>query len=273
MRPSQRQRAEGVETSLKGARIGAAVLCSAIAMACTGVIGGSIPASSEGSGGSAGSAGAAGAGLSSGGGGTGGDKEQVPNDCKEPQAGRAPLRRLIRFEYNNTVHDLFKITARPADALPGEELGTGFGNEADSLGVSRLLIDGYRTIAEQIANDQTVDAAHAIATAGCDPAGMGEAACSQRFITDFLGRAFRRPATPEDLTAYQAAFDQARQMGETSRAACGPSLLAHCSLRNSCIGLSSGKPSTLRENSRARQATKWRRAFRICCGARCPIQT
>ena len=109
---------------------------------------------------------------------------------------------------------MFKITTRPADALPGEELGTGFGNEADSLGVSRLLIDGYRTIAEQIANDQTVDAAHAIATAGCDPAGTGEAACSQRFITDFLGRAFRRPATPEDLTAYQAAFDQARQIGE-----------------------------------------------------------
>ena len=137
----------------------------------------------------------------------------MANDCKEPQAGRAPLRRLIRFEYNNTVHDLFKITARPADALPGEELGTGFGNEADSLGVSRLLIDGYRTIAEQIANDQTLDAAHAIATAGCDPARHGRSCLPQRFITDFLGRAFRRPATPEDLTAYQAAFDQARQIG------------------------------------------------------------
>jgi hypothetical protein len=104
------------------------------------------------------------------------------------------------------------VTTRPADALPGEELGTGFGNEADSLGVSRLLVDGYRSIAEQIAKDKTADAATAIATAGCDPAALGEAACSQAFISEFLGRAFRRPPTPEDLTAYQSTFDSARSI-------------------------------------------------------------
>ncbi|MEP7049607.1 MAG: DUF1592 domain-containing protein [Pseudomonadota bacterium] len=193
---------------MSAARTATWLLCSAAAMGCTGVINGSSAGSGGGSAGPASSSGAAGVSA-----GVGGSTAQPPIDCKEPQAGRAPLRRLIRFEYNNTVAELFKISTRPADALPGEEIGTGFGNEADSLGVSRLLIDGYRTIAEQIASDQTTDAAHAIAAAGCDPAGMGEAACSKQFITDFLGRAFRRPGTPEDLTAYQGAFDHGRQIG------------------------------------------------------------
>jgi hypothetical protein len=146
-------------------------------------------------------------------GGGGGAPQVAPADCNEPHAVRAPLRRLIRFEYNNTVARLLKLTTRPADALPGEEQGTGFGNDADSLGVSRLLVDGYRSIAEQIAKDKTADAATAIATAGCDPAGMGEAACAVKFITEFLGNAFRRPATPEDVTAYQATFDRGREIG------------------------------------------------------------
>ena len=36
---------------------------------------------------------------------------------------RAPMRRLTRFEYNNTVRDLLKDTSLPANAFPSEELG------------------------------------------------------------------------------------------------------------------------------------------------------
>ena len=136
-----------------------------------------------------------------------------PIDCTQPAAPRAPLRRMTRFEYNNTVRELLAVTTRPADALPGEEAGTGFGNDADNLGVSRLLVDGYRSVAEQIAKDKTLDAAAAVATAGCDPASAGEQACAQQFITGFLGRAFRRPATPEDVTAYTTTFSKAREIG------------------------------------------------------------
>jgi len=196
--------------------VGAALLCSFVWIACTaesnvpaGGGGGTAVGTGGGSPSSAGTVNSSIAGVGAGGGST----AQPPLDCKQPQAGRAPLRRLIRFEYNNTVDELFNISTRPADGLPGEELGTGFGNEADSLGVSRLLVDGYRTVAEQIAKDQTASAAAAVATAGCDPAAVGEAACTQKFVTNFLGRAFRRPATAEDLTAYQGAFQRARQIG------------------------------------------------------------
>jgi hypothetical protein len=216
MRPSQRQRAGKTESSFSAARIGAVLLCSAVGIGCSAqstAPGGSGSGGGDSRGAGTGSLGSAGAMTSAVSGSGGQGTAQLPIDCKEPQAGRAPLRRLVRFEYNNTVAELFKLTTRPADALPGEELGTGFGNEADSLGVSRLLVDGYRTIAEQIAKDQTASAAQAIGTAGCDPAGMGEAACIQKFVTDFLGRAFRRPATPQDLTAYQGAFERAREIG------------------------------------------------------------
>ena len=42
-----------------------------------------------------------------------------PLDCARPNAPRAPLRRLTRFEYNNTIRDLLGVKTRPADALPG----------------------------------------------------------------------------------------------------------------------------------------------------------
>jgi Protein of unknown function (DUF1592)/Protein of unknown function (DUF1588)/Protein of unknown function (DUF1595)/Protein of unknown function (DUF1587)/Protein of unknown function (DUF1585) len=158
-------------------------------------------------------------GVSSGGSGLGGAAgatgggATVPAECNTPKAARAPLRRLVRFEYNNTVRDLFGLTTRPADALPGEELGNGFGNDADALGVSRLLVDGYRSVAEQIAKDRTIDAATATTTAGCDPAAMGERPCAERFVADFLARAFRRPPSADELTAYVGAFTRGRELG------------------------------------------------------------
>lgn len=133
--------------------------------------------------------------------------------CVEPTATRAPLRRITRFEYNNTVRDLLGIDSNPANALPGEEAGSGFGNDADALGVSRLLIDGYRTVAQQIAKQVTADAAAVTALVGCDPVATGEAQCQQKFLADYLTRAFRRPPDAEDLSAYQAAFNQGKMLG------------------------------------------------------------
>jgi len=137
----------------------------------------------------------------------------VNPECTQPQVPRAPLRRLIRFEYNNTVRDLLHVANKPADALPGEEAGSGFGNDADALGVSRLLIDGYRSVAEQIANDRTADAATLTATVGCDVTVMPEAECSAQFLKTFLGQALRRPATAEDLATYTTTFQKGREIG------------------------------------------------------------
>jgi hypothetical protein len=166
-----------------------------------------------GSGGTAGvvQGGASGVGGSSAGTGTAGTNATACVPSTTPP--RAPLRRITRFEYNNTVRDLLNVTSRPADVLPGEELGSGFGNDADALGVSRLLVDGYRAVAQQIAREVTVDAAAVVRVTGCDPAAVGEDACQQTFLGDFLTRAFRRPPAAEDLTAYATAFTAGKTLG------------------------------------------------------------
>jgi hypothetical protein len=135
--------------------------------------------------------------------------------CTSQTPPRAPLRRITRFEYNNSVRDLLDldVTARPADALPGEEAGTGFGNDADAQSSSRSLIDGYRTIAQQLATQVTATPAAVAKTMRCDPAVDGEDACRQRFIPEHLTRAFRRPPEAEDLTAYEAAFATGVMLG------------------------------------------------------------
>ncbi len=42
-----------------------------------------------------------------------------------PDPGRSPVRRLTRFEYNNTVRDLLGDKTRPADQFPGDRAKTG----------------------------------------------------------------------------------------------------------------------------------------------------
>ncbi len=124
--------------------------------------------------------------------------------------GRAPLRRLTRFEYNNTVRDLLGDTTRPGDAFPSEELGNGFGNEADAQSVSSLLAEQYSTAAEAIAARATETPERLAALAPCagditaatDAA--TEAACARTVIEAFLPRAFRRPVAAAEADEFVA---------------------------------------------------------------------
>jgi hypothetical protein len=143
------------------------------------------------------------------------DSEPVPevDPCLGAQAApRAPIRRLTRFEYNNTVRDLLGVTSRPADSLPGEEGGSGFGNDADALGVSHVLVDGYRMVAQQIASEVTADAAMVESVSGCDPA-TADAQCQESFLSRYLTDVFRRPPDADELSAYRTAFDQGVTLG------------------------------------------------------------
>jgi hypothetical protein len=110
--------------------------------------------------------------------------------CATPQPGESPLRRLTRFEYNNTVRDLLGDNSAAADAFAPEEVALGFDNQAASLGVTALLAEQYQTAAEAIAARAVRDLPGLL---GCDPAAAGEDTCAARFIRSFGKRAFRRP--------------------------------------------------------------------------------
>lgn len=183
----------------------------------TGSGGAGTPATPTGSGGMGGGVVTPGTGNAPGGTGSGG--AVVMLDCSAPKSPRTSLRRLTRFEYNNSVRDILGLTYSatnppPADALPGEEVGNGFGNDADSLTVSRLLVDGYRTIAHAIALKVAADTAAAAKLGACSTAQLNETTCSNKIIADLGLRLFRRPVEPQETTAMAAMFTAGRMAGD-----------------------------------------------------------
>src|SRR5262245_25520309 len=46
--------------------------------------------------------------------------------CSSDEVARTPLRRLSRFEYANSVRDLFGVDPSPANELPVDEVTDGF---------------------------------------------------------------------------------------------------------------------------------------------------
>ncbi len=84
-------------------------------------------------------------------------------DCgKTADPGRVTIRRLNRFEYQNTIRDWIGLTYKPAADFPGDDVGYGFDNIGDVMSLPPILMEKYMTAAELIAKK-------AIVTEGLDP--------------------------------------------------------------------------------------------------------
>lgn len=125
-------------------------------------------------------------------------------------AGRAPIRRLTRFEYNNTVRDLLGDASFPGNAFPSEEIGNGFGNDADAQPVSSFLAEQYNTVAEAVANRVVATPAMLSRLAPCATeitAGTDvdtENACARTLVETLATRAYRRPLEAGELDELMA---------------------------------------------------------------------
>ncbi|HEV3058848.1 MAG TPA: DUF1592 domain-containing protein [Vicinamibacterales bacterium] len=124
--------------------------------------------------------------------------------------GRAPLRRLNQFEYNNTIRDLLGETTRYADGFPPDEQGGGFSNNADALVVSHLLAESYASAAQAMAATAVTRLS---ALNPCDVTTTGEDSCARQFIVTFGKRAFRRPITSDETTRFLALYSTGRMGG------------------------------------------------------------
>lgn len=72
-------------------------------------------------------------------------------DASAPRSpGHAPIHRLNRAEYNNTIRDLFGIDFQLADALPADDTAHGFDNVVEALSLPPLLMEKYLGAAEDI---------------------------------------------------------------------------------------------------------------------------
>ena len=139
----------------------------------------------------------------------GGSGEEVVNDriAKGLCVVDTPIRRLTRFEYNQTVRDLLGDRTNPADALPPEEEVAGFNNQAAALTSSDLLIEQYMKVAEDVAERAVLDIGALVPD--CDPSSVGNDTCALEFIEDFGTRAYRRPLSRAEVDRLKAVFDWA----------------------------------------------------------------
>lgn len=117
----------------------------------------------------------------------------------------AALRRLTHSQYNNTVRDLLGDFTRPADQFPPEDFLHGFTNQAEGQSIPPLLAEAYTTAAEKLAANafRFGDRNKLIP---CKPTSGKDAACRDQFVRQFGLRAFRRPLTPPEMTAYAGLF-------------------------------------------------------------------
>ena len=68
--------------------------------------------------------------------------------CSSPEPGRVTMRRLNRAEYDNTIRDLLGVDLRLADAFPADDEGYGFDNIGDVLSLPPVLMERYLRAAD-----------------------------------------------------------------------------------------------------------------------------
>jgi hypothetical protein len=166
---------------------------------------GSTPGSVGGSGGTVGA-----------GGGSAGTTGGGPDACQMPAAPTAPLRRLTRFEYNNTVRYLAKVTDSPANLFPPENVGSGFGTDASQQSASSGLVEKYFETARSMAAALTsAGRISELAPCAAAPAAADEATCVRTVIEAFVPKAFRRPLEPGEADGLAQLFQTVRMGGNT----------------------------------------------------------
>ncbi len=127
---------------------------------------------------------------------------------KGPVPGEAPIRRLSNAEYQNTITDLFgdeALATSASEGLSPETVSLGFHNGAKFLQVSEPVATGFLDAAEKIA----ASVAKNPAVFPCSPAG-DDKACAIESINALGLKAYRRPLTSDEVSAYEALYDKGK---------------------------------------------------------------
>jgi hypothetical protein len=135
-------------------------------------------------------------------GGTGGSPPPL-----DDRPGQAPLRRLTKLEYANTIRDLLGAAPGPRELVEDQtSQDSGFAAGAPLVvgGDARQFLEASEEIAGRASQDLA-------ALLPCPLPPSDEEGCIGQFITRFGLRAFRRPLSPDESTDYLAVFRRQRQ--------------------------------------------------------------
>lgn len=120
----------------------------------------------------------------------------------------APLRRLTRLEYANSVRDLLGIAAAAPDDIPADENIGPFASNTVTA-VTDLSAQQYLESAERLAAASVATPAALDKLVACDRTAMGDAACAAKLVDRLGARAFRRPLTAEEKARYVTVYTNA----------------------------------------------------------------
>ena len=134
-------------------------------------------------------------------------------------------RRLNRAEYNNTVRDLFGVDLHLQELLPADGGGgEGFDTSGNALFTSTIHIEKYLAAADRalqtVLPDKTSGLPPEIAKARAriliaQPALFTKARdAARKIVAAFARRAFRRPATGEEIERLLSMFDRGWKRGD-----------------------------------------------------------
>jgi len=128
------------------------------------------------------------------------------------------VRRLGRSQYDATVRDLLGTSLRPGTRFPADAHAHGFDTIAEAMSLSPTQLELYELAADQIVDQLRADPPGWARAVPCSPAPAqtpAEArACAASAIEPLVTRAWRRPATADDVAGLLGLYDQARAAGD-----------------------------------------------------------
>lgn len=108
------------------------------------------------------------------------------------------FKRLSRLEYRNTLMDLFQLTSAPdVSAIPDDPSVYNFQTIASVQSIQPSHLNGYISVATDLAEDLMASTARRSQVLGCSP---DASTCLENFVRRFGRLAFRRPLTDLEVT-------------------------------------------------------------------------
>jgi len=122
----------------------------------------------------------------------------------EVSAAVAPLRRLTRLQYLNTVRDLVGLADAVApNSLPADDAINDRFHSNTVTPLQTIDVGKYAEAADAIATKAVAGLATLIP---CAAQGGADAACAGKFIESFGKRVYRRPLAPEEIARLQTVY-------------------------------------------------------------------
>jgi hypothetical protein len=144
----------------------------------------------------------------------------------EKDPGRVTMRRLNRAEYNNTVRDLLGVEGDFSSNFPSDDVGYGFDNIGDVLSMPPILMEKYLTAADKIMAKVLESPVAKKRLFICKLDDKNKAECIRTILNNLAARAYRRPATEDEIKRLTRLVDLAEKNGDNFEAGVGLALKA-----------------------------------------------